>query len=33
MSLPQLFYSAATLQNHKWRFKYGRQATEVRLEK
>jgi type I restriction enzyme M protein len=32
MSVQQLFYVAAVLQSQKWRFKYGRQATESRIK-
>lgn len=31
MSPKQLFYSAFVLRGNKWRFKYGRQATEKRI--
>lgn len=32
MSIAQLYYAASVLQTQKWRFKYGRQATEYRLK-
>ncbi|HZY25632.1 MAG TPA: restriction endonuclease subunit S [Bacteroidales bacterium] len=32
MSIQQLFYVASVIQNQKWRFKYGRQATEERIK-
>lgn len=32
LSKTQLYYAASVLKNNKWRFKYGRQATEVRIK-
>jgi restriction endonuclease S subunit len=32
LTLTQLYYVASVLRSHKWRFKYGRQATETRLK-
>lgn len=32
LSLAQLYYAASVLQSRKWQFKYGRQATEARIE-